>query len=434
MANEVGLMLGTTSRGQKAAAAKEGDGASSNVKTMAILTGELPRNGGFAAEDCTVNDQKREYLRKDLRRRHFTRYLVKGHHDGDEDSYLIYNISRQTALYLGQKHRQEAIVFIDGNHCECLERNGDGEYVITQEREMDQRLDMSDAAEYFMQVSRAFDPQIPFFDGSDENRGEMETSSRYVNEMINKRMSEMSFEEVINFNYVISSGKALDESSIYRMLCWLNSKDCAFITGFADCPKSKEDENGEKDRFVTAQLFVYGYGVVKIKGRSSEDKAEENSEIGYFVVNWKGGDAFMDNILRTAEYFGLGSVYYKEAWAAEARLIATSGDGWSESHDKEEGCVLESGTASDSMADMAGKAISFITSGVEIATAKDGIAVADGADDEHVQMHKELVDEAAKFWRSITGDRMRRIEDMELSTRYVMHSALRKYKEQHPFK
>ena len=60
MANEVGLILSATSRGQKAAAAKEGDGANSNVKTMAVLTGELPRNRRFAAEDCTVNDQKRE--------------------------------------------------------------------------------------------------------------------------------------------------------------------------------------------------------------------------------------------------------------------------------------------------------------------------------------------------------------------------------------
>ena len=60
MANEGGLILSATSRGQTAAVVKEGDGASSNVKTMAILTGELPRNGGSAAGGCTVNDQKRE--------------------------------------------------------------------------------------------------------------------------------------------------------------------------------------------------------------------------------------------------------------------------------------------------------------------------------------------------------------------------------------
>ncbi len=428
MANEVGLILSTTSRCQTAAAAKGGGGANSNVKTMAILTGELSRNDGSAGGDSTANDLKQEYLRKDLRRRHFTRYLVKGHCEGGENSYLIYNISRQTALYLGQKHCQEAIVFIDGSHCEYLVRNGDGVYVMTQEREMDKRLDMADAAEYFTQVSRAFGPQIPFFDGSDENRREMEASSRYVNEMINKRMKELLFEEVMNFNSVISSGNALDDSSIYRMLCWLNSKDCAFITGFADSPKDNMNENGEKDRFVTAQLLVYGYAVVKIKSRSSGDKAEENSEIGYFVVNWKGGDAFLDNILRASDYFGLGSVYYKEVWATEARLIDTQ--------DKGVGRVSEAGSAHNSMADMAGKAISFITPAAEMSSdieaAKDGIAVAGGADDEHTQMRKELLEEAAGFWRSITSGRMCIIEDRQPFSRYAMCSALRRYKEQHP--
>ncbi len=430
MANEVGLILSTTSRCQTAAAAKGGGGANSNVKTMAILTGELLRNDDHAGGDSTANDQKQEYLRKDLRRRHFTRYLVKGHCEGDENSYLIYNISRQTALYLGHKHCQEAIVFIDGSHCEYLVRNGDGEYVMTQEREMDKRLDMSDAAEYFTQVSRAFDLQVPFFDGSDENRREMEASSRYVNEMINKRMKELLFEEVLNFNSVISSGNALDDSSIYRMLRWLNSKDCAFITGFADSPKDNMIENGEKDRFVTAQLLVYGYAVVKIKGRSSGDKAEENSEIGYFVVNWKEGGAFLENILRTSDYFGLGPVYYKEAWATEARLIDTQ--------DKGEGRVSETGSAHNSMADTAGKALSFITTDAEKASdseaAKGGIAMEGGANDEYVQMRKEQLGEAAEFWRSIVYDRMQRIEDMEMRSRYVMHSALRRYKERHPSK
>lgn len=432
MANEVGLILSTTLRGQMAAAAKDGGGANSNVRTMAILTGELPRNDSPAGGCITSDEQKREYLWKDLRRRHFTRYLVKGHCEGDENSYLIYNISRRTALYLGQKHHQEAIVFIDGSHCEYLERNGDGGFVMMQEREMDKRLDMADAAEYFTQVSRAFDPQIPFFDGSDENRREMAASSRYVNELINKRMNELLFEKVMNFNSVISSGNALDDSSIYRMLRWLNSKDCAFIAGFADSPKDNMNENGEKNRFVTAQLLVYGYGVVKIKGRSSGDKAEENSEIGYFVVNWKGGDAFLDNILYTSDYFGLGSVYYKEAWATKARFIGTNGDG----EDNGKGRVLEAGSAHNSIADMADKAISFITPAAEMSSdseaAKDGIVVAGGADDEPAQMHKELLDEAAGFWRSITSGRMCIIEDRHPFSRYVMCSALRRYKELHP--
>ena len=53
---------------------------------------------------------------------------------------------------------------------------------------MSQRLDMTNADDYFTQISRAFKFQIPFFDGSDENQKTMGESVKYVCETIQKRM------------------------------------------------------------------------------------------------------------------------------------------------------------------------------------------------------------------------------------------------------
>ncbi len=124
----------------------------------------------------------------DLKRGYFAWFPVKRHCGGGGNSFIVYNISRQDAIYLRLRYGQETIVFIDGSHCEYLERKSKGKFATKQERVIGQRLDMADAAEYFMQVCRAFNPQIPFFDGSDENKEAMKEHIRYVNEVINKRI------------------------------------------------------------------------------------------------------------------------------------------------------------------------------------------------------------------------------------------------------
>lgn len=175
-----------TSRRQKASAAM--NGWNKNVKTMAILTSENPRFNGFSDGDNKTNSDRRENLEKDLKLGHFAWFPVKGQYEGKENSYIIYNISLENALYLGQKFGQESIIFIDGSHCEYWEQQGDGKYSKTHERDMSQRLDMTNADDYFTQISRAFKFQIPFFDGSDENQKTMGESVKYVCETIQKRM------------------------------------------------------------------------------------------------------------------------------------------------------------------------------------------------------------------------------------------------------
>lgn len=185
LANEAGLS--EASRVQKAAAAAK-NAASSYVKAMAVLTGGITGWNGFVDGDNMTDDEKRDALKEDLKRGYFAWFPVKRHYEGGGNSFIVYNISRQDAIYLGLRYGQETIVFIDGSHCEYLERKSKGKFATKQERVIGQRLDMADAAEYFMQVCRAFNPQIPFFDGSDENKEAMKEHIRYVNEVINKRI------------------------------------------------------------------------------------------------------------------------------------------------------------------------------------------------------------------------------------------------------
>ena len=179
-------IVNETSRRQKASTAM--NGWNKNVKTMAILTSENPRFEGSSDGDNKTNSDRRENLEKDLKLGHFAWFPVKGQYEGKENSYIIYNISLENALYLGQKFGQESIIFIDGSHCEYWEQKGDGKYSKTHERDMSQRLDMTNADDYFTQISRAFKFQIPFFDGSDENQKTMGESVKYVCETIQKRM------------------------------------------------------------------------------------------------------------------------------------------------------------------------------------------------------------------------------------------------------
>lgn len=177
-------VVNETSRRQKAVSAL--NGTNSNVITMAILTSENPRYN----DDNDTNPKRRENLEKDLKLGHYAWFPVKGQYEGKEKSYIVYNISLENVLYLGQKYGQEALMLIDGSHCEYWEQRGDGKFGKTHERQMRQRLDMTDADDFYTQVSRAFKFQLPFFDGSDDNQKQMREGIKYVNKAINEHVKD----------------------------------------------------------------------------------------------------------------------------------------------------------------------------------------------------------------------------------------------------
>lgn len=168
------------------------NGTNSNVKTMAILTSENPRYDVSSDGENDNNSNRRDNLEKDLKLGHYAWFPIKGQYEGKENSYIVYNISLDNAIYLARRFGQESIIFIDNDKCQYWEQNGDGKYSKTHERDMSQRLDMTAADDYFTQISRAFKFQIPFFDGSDENKETMGESIKYVNEVINKRVPNLN--------------------------------------------------------------------------------------------------------------------------------------------------------------------------------------------------------------------------------------------------
>ena len=168
------------------------NGINHNIKTMAILTSENPRYEGFADGINVTNKDRRINSEKDLKLGHFAWFPVKGQYEGKENSYIIYNIPKDSAIYLSQKYGQEAFIFIEGNKCEYYEQNGNGKFIKTHQKFLSDRIDMSDASDYFIQVSRAFKFQIPFFDDSDENKETMIESIEYVNRIINKNVSNIN--------------------------------------------------------------------------------------------------------------------------------------------------------------------------------------------------------------------------------------------------
>ena len=183
-------VLSETSRRQKAIANLNGQ--NDNIKTMAILTSENPRYSVSQDYDTENNEEKRNTLERKLAIGHYAWFPVKGQYEGKEKSYIIYNISLDNALHLGRESGQEAIIFIEDGHCQYWEQSGDGKYRMTHERDMHQRLDMSNADDYYTQLSRAFKFQIPFFDGSDENKELMCESIKYVNRVINSRVKDLN--------------------------------------------------------------------------------------------------------------------------------------------------------------------------------------------------------------------------------------------------
>lgn len=278
-------------------------------------------------------------------------------------------------------------------------------------------------------------------------------------------------EEVTNFNNVLY-GRDLNESSINRMLHWLNKCDCAFISAFRnelkdvkngnatyfgpngdweEGKKFSHEENREKNRNMVAELLMLGYGVAKTKGVYPEGMTGESSEESYLVVNRNNDKDFLENLMRIAEYYNQDSIYYKEAGAEEGHLIGTNGCGWPEYHESGDGSKLKVGTASNYMSRLGNHAFSFVGTDSEKTAdrkaAMDSIENSKGTDDEWRQRHwtdndgtsfqarKELrkknLSEAVSFWRNLVNGGMMVKEEIHPLTRKTMGEALRKYKATH---
>lgn len=83
-------------------------GIRKSIKTIAIITGENPY-GEKASEE--FNKKANEKLESILISGRFGFRKVKGSYGSLENSYIINNISRDSAIYLGKKFNQDSIVY-----------------------------------------------------------------------------------------------------------------------------------------------------------------------------------------------------------------------------------------------------------------------------------------------------------------------------------
>ena len=159
-------VLKKTSRRQKAIQAIKGN--TKNIKTCAILTAANPLTGtNHLPKD--YNDRLCERLKVYLRTGNFAWFPVKGCYGESEPSFVVYNISLDDALHVGEKFEQEGVIWIDNRgddiKYQYWERDGHGAFSKISEK--DSYSDMTDADDVFTQIGRRFKFQIPFFDDAD---------------------------------------------------------------------------------------------------------------------------------------------------------------------------------------------------------------------------------------------------------------------------
>ena len=180
-----------TSRRQKAQQVL--DGRLKNVKTFCIMSAENPMGNQLPPED---NAKRRNELETYLSNANYPWFRIKGKYGNDEKSHMIYNITRSDAERLGKMFNQQSIIFSELNENGevsylYLERGNDGEYQETHKR--NEYIDMGNADDFFSNISRKSKFQIPFFDGSDEEVGEMISEHfKMINEKVESKFIDES--------------------------------------------------------------------------------------------------------------------------------------------------------------------------------------------------------------------------------------------------
>lgn len=134
------------------------------------------------------------------------------------------------------------------------------------------------------------------------------------------------------------------ESSLNRILSWIENNDIATITAFRSTltdvtdktfmgdneinHKFSKEENRERNRGLKAKLLTLGYGVTNIHGSWIEGigggDSTEVAEESFFVVNLNNDESFFDNLFKLSEYFNQDSFLYKQKGDDTAYLVGTN--------------------------------------------------------------------------------------------------------------
>lgn len=180
------MAIEETTRRQKAQSAIVGK--NQNVRTLAILSAENPMGKKASEEE---NKEKREKLETYLNNANYAWFRIKGKYGNKEKSHIIYNISLEDAKTIGEMFQQESIIFVNMSDGEgkisyqYWETDGVNPYKMTHERNEIIRRDEAD--DFYSTICRAFKFQVPFFDGSDELKEEINGQEKALNELLEEK-------------------------------------------------------------------------------------------------------------------------------------------------------------------------------------------------------------------------------------------------------
>lgn len=157
-----------------------------------------------------------------------------------------------------------------------------------------------------------------------------------------KRISENVLNEIVKDMV----RNVINESSLNRIISWIDSYEIACISAFRDkfenatpntlndTPTDKEGyeyslkEKEARSRKLKASLLAYGYGVTAINGNYIENygtiNAKEMGEKSFFVVNLHGDANFKKNIFALSEYYNQDCFLYKPKGSDVAYNIGTN--------------------------------------------------------------------------------------------------------------
>ena len=173
----------------------------------------------------------------------------------------------------------------------------------------------------------------------------------------------------------------INESSINRIIGWIDNYDIALISAFRGVKDNvlhpemtKEDgkeigekystkENKSRNRELCAALLRLGYGVTKVDGVYIENFGMTNSRIcdeeSFLVVNRKNDDNFYKNIFKLSEYYNQDCFCYKAKGDDVAYNIGTNGANYPGYCEKERNGKFVVGVENEFMTRLKNKGFAF---------------------------------------------------------------------------
>ena len=318
------------------------------VRTFGVLTSENPDSMKVSNKE---NKKRLKSLSNYLKSANYVFVKQEGHFGGnDENSYFVFNIGLDTLKYYAGLFEQTSFIF----------GKFDGEEVVSYYYEKEdiskpysKRLndyiekdkttsfvDASDDSDYSI-IGNKFKYRLPFsiFESVSDsifnsfNNIDRKEDINYILEFTINRVGSSPYnyrkkiyKDMLNNNFIF-------ESSINRIVHWVNNYEIALITAFRgrkenivhpDLTKDDDKEIGEsyskkenklRNRELSATLLRLGYGVTKVDGVYVENFGHPDSRIcdeeSFLVVNKNDDDDFFDNIFRLSEYYNQDCFCYK---------------------------------------------------------------------------------------------------------------------------